>query len=196
MPTDITANSQLISPSLQFPNTLHSDRWQITFSNIPTLKSLRELRLYDNYVKSVTFPEYNMPEIYSDIKGFRIRHPVAGIKANDDLGQIGIEFKVSEDMKNYANLFLWMQALKYGRSDIFKDEAEFFRLNTIKSINLSVLDNQKRPVVNWKFTEAFLLSLSSLTLNMGTSDELTFICNFSYEEIKFDIKDIDGNCGN
>jgi hypothetical protein len=152
--------------------------------------------MYENYVKSFTFPDYNMQEIFSDIKGFRIRHPVAGIKANEDLSQIQIEFRVSEDMKNYAHLFLWMQALKYGRSDIFKDEAEFFRLNTIKSINLVILDNQKRSIVNWSFTEAFLLSLSSLSLNMGTSDEISFTCNFSYEEIKFDIKTIDGNCEN
>ena len=186
--------NQLITPSIQFPNTLHSDKWQVTFSNIPTLESNRDFRIYENYVKSFTFPDYNMSELYSEIRGFRIRHPVGGIKANEDLSPIQIEFRVSEDMKNYANLFLWMQALKYGRSDIFKDEADFFRLNTIKSINLQILDNQKRPVTIWKFTEAFLISLSSLSLNTGTSDEISFTCNFSYEEIKFDIKTIDGNC--
>jgi len=187
-------SQQLISPSIQYPNTLHSDKWQVTFSNIPTLQSNRDLRLYDNYIKSFTFPDYSMSEIYSDMMGFRVRHPVAGIRANQDLAQIQIEFRVSEDMKNYANLFLWMQALRYGKSEIFKDESDFFRLNTIKIINLSVLDNQKRVICNWKFTEAFLLSLSSLSLNMGTCDEISFTCSFSYEEIKFDIKDINGNC--
>lgn len=187
-------NSQLISSSIMHPNVFHSDRWQIAFSNIPTLGSIRDLRLYDNFVKSVTFPDYNMEQIISNTMGFDIRHPMAGIKANTDLANIVIDFKVSEDMKNYANLFLWIQALRYGRSDILKDEATFFRLNTIKSINLSILDNQKRPVVVWRFTEALLLSLSSLTLNMGASDELTFSCTFSYEEIQFDIKDVMGNC--
>ena len=47
----------------------------------------------------------------------------------------------------------------------------------------------------WRFTEAFLLGLSSISLNMGISDEITFTANFSYEEIKYETKGIDGNCG-
>jgi hypothetical protein len=184
-----------ISPSTAFPNLFHNDKWQISFSNLPSLGAIRDMRIYDNFVKSVVFPDYNMGEIYSDIKGFRIRHPLAGIKANEDLSQIQIEFKLSEDMKNYINLFEWMQGLKYGKVTDFNDEEDFFRKYTIKSINLNILDNQKRPIAVWRFTEAFLLTLGSLSLDMGISEEITFTANFSYEEIFYETKGTTGSCG-
>lgn len=179
-----------ISPSINFPNTLHSDKWQVSFSNIPSLKTVRDMRIYDNMVKSVTFPDYTMGQIISDMpNGFKIRHPRAP-QINTDLSEIAIEFKISEDMKNYANLFYWMQGMKYGQVGTFNSVEEMFRKYAIKSINLNILDNQKRIIAEWRFTEAFLLSLSSLTLNMGISEELSFVCNFSYEEVKFDMKSI------
>ena len=39
------------------------------------------------------------------------------------------------------------------------------------------------------FTDLFLLNLSSIQLSMGSSDEVTFTCNFSYEEILYELKD-------
>jgi hypothetical protein len=184
----------LVSPSTTFPNVAHSDKWQISFSNLPSLGTIKDMRIYDNFVKSVVLPDYNLGEIFSDIKGFRIRHPLGGCKANEDLSQIQIEFKLSEDMKNYLNFFEWMQALKYGQVGDFEEE-DFFRKYTIKSINLNILDNQKRTIAVWRFTEAFLLSLSSISLDMGVSEEVSFTTNFSYEEIKYETKDITGNCG-
>jgi len=175
-----------------FPNLWHNDLWQISFSNLPSMKSLRDMRIYDNFVKSIVFPDYNMSEIYSDIKGFRIRHPLGGMKANEDLSQLQIEFKLSEDMINYINLFEWMQGLKYGKVEDFSEE-DFFRKYTIKSINLNLLDNQKRTIAVWRFTEAFLTSLSSLSLDQGISEEVTFSCSFSYEEIFYETKSTTGS---
>lgn len=183
------------SPAVNFPNTFHNDKWQVSFSNIPSLETIRDMRMYDNYVKSVVFPDYNLGEIFSDIKGFRIRHPLGGVKANEDLSQIQIEFKLSEDMKNYLNLFEWMQALKYGQVGDFNSEEDFFRKYTIKSINLNILDNQKRPIAIWRFTEAFLVTLSSISLDAGISEEIPFSCNFSYEEIFYETKSTTGSCG-
>ena len=40
------------------------------------------------------------------------------------------------------------------------------------------------------FTEAFILSLSSLSLNQGSSDEITFTVNCSYEEVIYERKSI------
>ena len=180
------------TPTTTFPNLFHNDKWAISFSNLPSLAAIRDMKMYDNFVKSVVFPDYNMGEIISNIKGFNIRHPLGGIKANEDLSQLQIEFKLSEDMKNYINLFEWMQALKYGQVTDFNNEEEFFRKNTIKSINLNIMDNQKRTIAVWRFTEAFLLGLSSISLNMGISDEITFTANFSYEEIKYETKTING----
>lgn len=180
--------------SNSFPNLFHNDKWQISFSNLPTIGSVRDMRIYDNFVKTITFPDYSMGEIHSDIKGFRIRHPLGGVKANEDLAQLQIEFKLSEDMVNYINLFEWIQGLKYGRVENFASEEEFFRKNTIKSINLNLMDNQKRTIAVWRFTEAFLLNIGSLSLDQGVSEEVTFSCSFSYEEIFYETKSINGSC--
>jgi hypothetical protein len=173
-----------------FPNLFHSSNWQVNFSNMPALETIRDMRLYDNLVKSITFPDYSLEEIYSDYMGFRIRHPVN--KANVDLSQIQIGFKVSEDMRNYIYLFEWMKALRYGDVEDFSSEESLFRKNTIKAISLNILDNQKRTVAVWRFTEAFLLSLSSLPLDNGISEELVFTCNFSYETLSYEKKSVMG----
>jgi len=173
-----------------FPNLFHNDKWQCNFSNLPSLESKADMRIYDLYVKSVVFPDYNMAEIYSDIKGFRIRHPVGGVNANIDLSQIQVEFKLSEDMKNYIYLFEWMRSLRYGHVEEFNAEEEFFRKYNIKSIGINILDNEKRPIAVWRFTNAFLLTLSSLSLDTGVSEEITFTANFSYEEVKYETKSV------
>jgi hypothetical protein len=60
------------------------------------------------------------------------------------------------------------------------------------------MDNQKREIASVRFTEAILLSLSSLALTTGTADELTFSVICSYQELLYERKSIyigggDGN---
>lgn len=179
--------SDNISPSLMFPNVAHSDKWSLTLSNIPTLGSIRDLRIYENYVKEFSIPDYSIGEIESHMMGFKVRHPMGGMRPNEDLGQINITFKLCEDMKNYLNLFEWVRALRYGDIGSFTDPAEFFRKNTIKYINLSILDNEKRTTAVLKFTEASLINLSGIQLNTGVSEEVTFTTTFSFEELKYEI---------
>ena len=172
-----------------FPNTLHNDKWYFTFSNIPTITDLKDMRYFDNYVKSFILPDYNMDIIYSEMPGgFRIQQPKAGLWKNKDLSQVQIEFKVSEDMRNYLFFFKWMQQLKYGQLN--SSYEGWIRKYNINRGILSILDNQKRETVNVSFTEMFLLNLSSIQLTMGSSEEVTFVCNFSYEEILYEQKDV------
>jgi len=172
-----------------FPNTFHSDKWVLTFSNIPVITDMSHMKYFQSYVKNLILPDYNMGEI-QDIGpfGFQVRHPIAGMKQNTDLSQLQIEFKLSEDILNYIYFFKWMRDLKYGRLDNGNYNG-LIRKYTIKSAIISILDNQKRTVANLTFTNLFLLNLSSMALTMGSSEEVTFTCNFSYEEIKFELKD-------
>jgi len=172
-----------------YPNNFRNDKWILTFSNIPTVKDRHDLRLFDNYIKSLTLPDYNMGQIISNGEfGFDIRHPQAGMLINRDLSQLQVEFKLSEDMQNYLYLFKWMLELKYGQLDNGNYQGKIRDYN-IKAMHLHLLDNQKRTTAIIKFTNAFLLTLSSMPLTFGTSDEVTFTCNFSYEEITYTQKD-------
>ena len=154
---------------------------------MPSLSGLSNMAIFDNFVKELTLPEYGMAEVYSDFNGFRVRQPVVP-KANIELGQLTITFKLNEDMMNYWTLFNWVQSMKYG--DGYLSEKDLIRKYTIKSINLTIMDNQKRTIAIVRFTQAFLLSLGSLGLTTGSSEELTFPCNFSYEEITYETKSI------
>jgi len=170
-----------------FPNVMHSDKWKIAFSNIPTLSDMSEMRYFDNYVKSCTLPAYTMGEILSQLPmGIQIRHPLGGMKRNQDLAQLSMTFKVSEDLYNYLILFNWIQQIRYGQIDPRHDD--FFRKYTIKRLVISMLDNEKRTVSEMTFTNVFLQDLGALDLNFGSTDELSFSCNFSYEEIFYKTK--------
>lgn len=168
-----------------FPNTFHNDKWLLTFSNIPNV-DIDDLKYFQSYIKSLSLPDYGIDNIASvGPFGFQMNHPVAGMKRNTNLAQLQIEFKVSEDFKNYIYMFNLIQEMRYG--EINSDGA--IRKYTIKKGILQMFDNQKRTVSNIIFTELMLLNISSLQLVMGESDEVTFICNFQYEEILYNLSD-------
>ena len=170
-----------------FPNVLHSDKWKITFSNIPTLDDMSDMRYFDNYVKSCNIPSYTMGEIISQLPGgMQVRHPLGGMKKNQDLNNVSMTFKVSEDMYNYIVMFKWMQELRYGAID--SSHTDYFRKYNIKRLVVSMLDNEKRPVALVTFTNVFLQNLGELSLTFGSTDELLFSGEFSYEEVYYDIK--------
>ena len=169
-------------------NSFHSDLWTVNFSNMPSLSGMQDMSFYDNYVKSLVIHDYNMGEIFSDFQDFRIRHPMAP-KVNADLSQIQIEFKINADFSNYLGIFEYMKSLKYGELSPNRT-SDLIRKYTIKSINLNLMDNQKRIIAVMKFTEAFIISLSSLSLTTGTSDEVSFVINCSYQELLYEKKSV------
>lgn len=164
-------------------NSFHGDRFQISFSNLPGITNVSDLEQWSRFARAVTFPDQNLNEMYSDIEGFRIRHYEAP-KANVDLSQIQISFVLNEDMSNYLYLFDHMQKIKYG--NVTLSENEMFRKYTVKRINIEFLDNEKRRIAVIGFTEAFLLSLSSFPLEFGSSEEIIYTTNWSYEELKYE----------
>ena len=171
-----------------FPNVLHGDKWRITFSNIPTLDDVGNMRYFDNYVKSCTIPPYSIGEILSQLpEGWQVRHPLGGMRKNQELGQLSISFKLSEDMYNYYVFFRWIQDLRYGKVPQGYDD--LFRKYTVKRLTISMLDNQKREVASLTYSNVFLMELGSLELTYGTTDELSFTCGFSYETIVHQLHD-------
>ena len=171
-----------------FPNTLQNDKWLLTFSNIPGLPDMSEMRYFDAYIKSFTIPDYSLDMMNVEVFGFSIRHPIGGVKANTNLGKLQIEFKVSEDMLNYLTIFKWMRDIRYG--EITQQHPDdLLRLYACKVATVTMMDNKKRPIANLRFTKLLPESLSSLPLVMGNSDEVTFSVSFSYEEIEYDLKD-------
>ena len=156
-------------------NTFSQDKWRINFSNIPSVSSFTNMPLYDLFVKSIVLPDVNITVTDSNFLQYAVRHPIS--KGNVDVSQIQITFKVSEDLTNYINILEWILAVRYHEVD-----TDILRRNTIKEINIDILDNQKRKKSTMKFSECMITSLSSLSMNMGSSEETEFTCNFTYQE--------------
>ena len=171
-----------------FPNTFQNDKWLLTFSNIPGLPDMSEMRYFDAYIKSFVLPDYNLDMISVDTPfGFVVRHPQGGVKANTGLSQLQVDFKVSEDMLNYITIMRWIHDIRYG--EIPNSDTELLRLYACNVATLTLMDNKKRPVADIRFTKLLPASLSSLQLVMGNSEEVIFTVNFTYEEIQYNLKD-------
>ena len=161
-------------------NNFNNSRWRIVISNIPSVNKVEDLSIYDEYVKSCVIPDFNVVETIMPYMGSIRRDPIT--KPNQDLTQLQIEFFANESLSNYTNLFEFQQQLKYGQNV----DSEFLHKNVIKRINIEILDNQNRHIKTIYFTNALLLSLSSLSLLFGVDDNTTFTGNFSYEEMKIE----------
>lgn len=171
------------------PNVAHSDKFSVTFSNIPGYVSKNtntdNMNLYDLYVKDLTFPGITVDYVQSDFRNFHINHPSS--KSNDNMRDLTITFKISEGMLNYYYLYKWMKGLRETQN---LDREKWFRMNTIKEVNISFLDNSKRQKFRYKLSNCFITDLSSINLTNGVDEELTFTVTIIYED--FDM--VDGIC--
>src|SRR5574343_168618 len=167
---------------MALPNLQFSDKFRVIFSNIPgftpnNLDNYKNFDLYELYVKSVNFPGLDVAYTESDFVNYHINHPISRI--NQDLQDISITFKMSEDMLNYFYLYRWIRSLR-NQQNI--DSKKYFRLNFIDDIKLIFLGYEKREKIKYLFTNCFISNLSSLPLEYGTSNEITFDVSFKIED--------------
>jgi hypothetical protein len=144
-----------------------------------------DLAVLERNVANITLPNYDLPIDEFQFMGYQIPMPLAG-KANVELAQLQIGFKLSEDMKNYLYLFVWMQNLKYGDSSI-EEQTKYMHKYYCNELKISMLDNQKRTNGWFRFTNVFPSGLSALPLRGGVGDNVEFNCNFAYQEFLFEL---------
>lgn len=174
---------------MAIPNMFHNDSWSVVFSNIPNTEPETKIdnRLFDLYVKSFALPDLQLDTVNTDFKNGSVRQVMS--KANDNLQQLSIEFKVSEDLRNYFILYNYLMATRYGE---ILDNEDWLRFNTVKHIKLVCFDNQRREIGGIIFTNSIITSVGSLSLQMGSSEPVTFSTTFFYEEAKLYTKEIFG----
>jgi len=167
---------------MALPNTQFSDKFRVIFSNIPgftpnNLNNFLNFDLYELYIKSVNFPSLDVSYIESDFVNYHINHPISRI--NQDLVDLTITFKMSEDMLNYYYLYNWMRDLRNQKNT---DNKKFFRLNFVNDIKVIFLDNEKREKIKYIFTNCFITNLSNISLEFGSANEITFDVSFKIED--------------
>lgn len=163
-------------------NTFHQDSFTVRLSNFPRVTESKQkdekevdMRIFDYFVKNVVIPDMSQETVQVDFMGGVRYQPIT--RANNENPQLTIEFKAEENLRNYHMLFAYIKKMRYGDVPV---ENQY--QNTIKSIFIDTLDNQGRKLGRLEFTNALPVSLGSLTLTIGNSEELSFPVSFMYEE--------------
>ena len=163
---------------MTFPNTFNSDKFRVTFSNIPKLPEDErvDMRIVDTNVRSVTVPDLTIDTINSDFMSDTFKHPMS--RTNDNLAQVAVEFLLSEDMRNYLYFYTWFQMLRHGISD--EDQVNKC---VVKEMTIEMLDNQNNVTNKMVFSNCILSSVGSLNLIMGQSEKVGFPVLLTYQEM-------------
>jgi len=162
-------------------NQANSDRFKAVFSNIPmpdTRTTRIDMEIFNNFVRSITLPDSSIELTQSEFMNIVRRYPIS--KYNNDLSQLTIEFFADEDLSNYKAFFDWMKLLRYGCGNNADGRASSDTV--IDVISVIMLDNQSRKTNTLTFDRCFLVSLSSLSLVFGSSEELQFSCTFAFDD--------------
>jgi len=160
-------------------NNANTDKFKVVFSNMPFSSGRMDkppMAVFDNYVKSVSMPDYNLELVNSQFFGITVKQPAS--QANNDLTPLIIDFFVDEDVENYATFYEWIREVRCGNpTDGKGDLGE----SLINSIYVIYNDNENRAGPRFSFNNCYLINLSSLQLNFGTSEQLVFSCTFTYD---------------
>ena len=181
---NLTAQNEML------PNQYHSDKFTCIFSNFPGQKDFKDFRYFQNYIKTITLPELNMNMILSQFQGAIIRHPDAPV-INQNYAALLVNFRVSEDFKNYV---LWTDLMRQIRYGCLENETpeDLIRKYVINSIDINLLDNHKRCIAKISYLNCFPTMISSLNLEFGSSDEIIATMTFSYSEFTYKTYSIEG----
>lgn len=174
-----------------------NNNFKVQFSNIPTVANFGDMRfLYDQKVLSVSIPDFNLELTTSHYLNEVHYSPIS--KKNDDLSDLLIEFKVDENFLNYYNLFAYMRRVRRGETSAPNPaitpaatvKAEGYIKNyDIESVNLIILNNVELVKATIKFKNAFLTSLSTVSLSKTDPTETTFTATLKYKNIEIQLED-------
>lgn len=160
-------------------NRAQEDRWRFQFSNYPNIDKAKDLDIFDNFVKSCAIPDFNLQEQFIDFRGSQLRY--SSSRENTDMSPLIIEFFASENYENYMYVMEHMMEMKYGQNTATTKERD----NVINSIDIFLLDSERRERARIYFTNCFPNNLNTLNLVQGSANELIFSVNFVYDEMGF-----------
>ncbi len=164
-------------------NTFHDSNFKVIISNIPTLQYENEISLYHNFIRSVSIPGFSIDMIMSEWRGEHYLNP--GSHKNNELGDLTITFKLTEDLMNYFYMAEYIMNMRYEHIDNTDDPGKRMKMNFIKAIDIDILNNSKNKIANIKFSRCFPVNISSLDLDYTNGNEVDFTVTFKFTEINF-----------
>ena len=103
-----------------------------------------------------------------------------------EYGDLGITFKMDEDLKSYMEIHNWLVAI--GKPDNFDQYREIFLADfgegVYSDLTLSILSSAMKPLHEIIFLDSFPIDLSPLTFDARTQDVdyLECTCTFKFRK--------------
>jgi hypothetical protein len=126
-------------------------------------------------IQSVDIPGLNLG--YAETPSPFVRLPFPGNLSYDTLN---ILFLVGEEMKDYLGIFDWMVSL--GHPDRL---SQYNPEQAVSDCSVLILNSAMRPIINCKFTDAFPVSLSSLSFDTTLPDVQYATATASFKFTRF-----------
>jgi len=111
-----------------------------------------------------------------------VKVPYAGDHMNFE--PLIVEYKVDEDLKNYLEIFNWMQALTFPKNfnqyKAIQNQEQYTGNGVFSDITLTMLGSSRKKVSDIVFVDAFPVALSGIKVNTTDTD-----INYSTVEATF-----------
>jgi hypothetical protein len=147
---------------------------------------IKKLPTFVDYVQSINFPGVVMGETEGVPNPFQ-RLVVPG--EHMTFRKISAEFKLDADLKNYTEIFDWIQGL--GKPDNFDQYKNLYDQGlgsgTQVDANILILDANGQPNIRFDFYDVYPTDLSGFKLDYTLSDVeyITAEAEFSYREYTY-----------
>lgn len=134
--------------------------------------SVQKLPHVNYFCTSASIPDITMGNV--DAENMFIKLPIPGDKLS--FGQLSLNFRIDEDMKNFTEIYDWMVSIGYP--DNFAQRVPQQRANAFAEAGNSVYSdasmivttNQYKPNIEIKFTDLYPIQLSSVDFNIEETD--------------------------
>jgi len=137
--------------------------------------TIQKLPHVNYFCTAASIPDLSLGRIDSVTNPFN-KLPIPSTKL--DFSDLSIKFKIDEDMKNYREIFDWMNAL--GFPDSYDQKSKWSE--TYSDASLVILTSQYQPNIEIKFVDIYPSNLASLEFDVSGADVeyLTGDVTFNY----------------
>ena len=137
--------------------------------------TIQKLPHVNYFCTAASIPDMALGRIDSVTNPFN-KLPIPSTKL--EFSDLSIKFKIDEDMKNYREIFDWMNAL--GFPDSYDQKSKW--ADTYSDASLIIMTSQYQPNIEVKFIDLYPTNIASLEFDIGQSDieYLTGDVTFTY----------------
>ncbi len=141
------------------------------------------------FIQKITIPGIELPTVMVPSPVIRVPEPGDHL----DFEELGITFRVDEDLKNYLEVQNWLRAVGKLTYDSYKDlkTTPNYIGESLKSvISVTVLTSYKNPNYEIIFEDAFPIRVSGLTFDTTLEDVNYLEAEASFRFTKYEIRKI------